>query len=76
VDAPCIQREELIKKVDERIQWVHLRENELRAEEVREMEESAKKVHQQFAGTTTTTKGWLRSFTLAFIISYRSYPSP
>ncbi|KIM36198.1 hypothetical protein M413DRAFT_14052 [Hebeloma cylindrosporum] len=59
VDAACVQREELIKKeVDERIQWVLARENELKAEETRleelkkELEESTKKVQQQGAATT------------------------
>ena len=66
VDAACVQHEELIKKeVDERIQWVLARENELKAEEIRleevkrELEESAKKVQQQNAAATTTVKGSL-----------------
>ena len=32
VDAVCVQREELIKEVDERIQWVLAREGELKVE--------------------------------------------
>ena len=52
VDAACLRREELIKEVDVRIQWVLAKENELKAEEMRleelkwELEESAKKVEQ------------------------------
>jgi len=50
VDAACVQREELIKEVEERIQWVLARESELKAEEIcleeveRELEASAKKL--------------------------------
>ena len=77
VDAACVQREELIKKeVDERIQRVLARENELKAEEIRlevvkrESEESAKKAQQQNAATTTATKGSLRSLIRVFVIAY------
>ena len=76
VDAACLQREELIKnEVDERIQWVLARENELKSEETRldelrrELEESAKKVQQQ--GTTTTARGLLIEFCL-FLRIYSS----
>lgn len=49
VDTACLRREELIKmEVDERIQWVLAKEDELKVEEMRlevvkrELEESAK----------------------------------
>jgi hypothetical protein len=78
----CVQREELIKKeVDERIQWVLARENELKAEEMRleevkrELEESTKKVQQQNAATTTTTKGSLRSYISEILLLLIHYPA-
>ena len=78
VDAACVQREELIKKeVDERIQWVLARENELKAQEIRleevkrELEESAKKAQQQSATAMTTAKGSLRSIIRVFIFTQR-----
>ena len=76
VDAVCVQREELIKEVDERIQWVLAREGELKVEEIRleevkrESEESAKKVQQQNAATTTTAKGSLSCLIPFFVFTY------
>jgi NIMA (never in mitosis gene a)-related kinase len=76
VDAACVQREELIKKeVDDRIQWILVRENDLKAEETRllevrrELEEGTKKVQQHSA--TTTTRGSLRQF-LSILRHYSS----
>jgi len=72
VDAACLQREELIKKeVDERIQWVVAKENELKAEEMklevkRELVEGTKKVQRQSAAATTTAKGLLSCLVRVF----------
>jgi len=77
-DAACVQCEELIKEeVDERIQWVLTRENELKVEEIQleevksELEESAEEVQQQNAPTTTMAKGSLASTIRAFIFIHR-----
>jgi NIMA (never in mitosis gene a)-related kinase 2 len=73
VDAACVQREELIKEVDEWIrQWVLVRESELKAETrleemERVLEESTKKAQQQSAATATTAKGLLKCFTRVFL---------
>ena len=78
VDAAYAQREELIKEVNEQIQWVLARGNELKTEEIRleegtrELEESAKKVQQQSAATTTAAKGLLSCLIRIFTSTYGS----
>jgi len=78
VDAACVQREELIKEVNEEIQWVLARGNKLKTEEIRleegkrELEESAKKVQQQSAATTTAAKGLLSCLVRIFTSTYGS----
>jgi microcompartment protein CcmL/EutN len=76
-NVACVQRDKLITEVDERIQWVLARENELEAEEVRleeakrGLEESAKKVQQKNVATTTTMKGSLKSFIRVLVFTHQ-----
>ena len=54
VDATCVQRKELIKDVDERVQWVLTKKDELKVEEMRleevntlELEEKVQRPREQ-----------------------------
>jgi len=80
VDAPRLQREQLIKKdVDERIKWVLARASKLKVEEIMmeevkgelEVSRSAKKVQRQITVTTKMAKGLRTHFIRVFVFYLR-----